>query len=100
MHTHVNTHTHTHTHTHTLTLPPSSLLKNDDVSRVARGAKIMERMVNQNTFDDIAQGVQESIPFHLQHALTTVVCVCVCIHTCVCVFEGDHAMCVDSSVRV
>ncbi|XP_070542720.1 dynein intermediate chain 2, ciliary-like isoform X2 [Ptychodera flava] len=27
----------------------------DDISRIARAAKIMERMVNQNTFDDIAQ---------------------------------------------
>ena len=25
--------------------------------RVARAAKIMERMVNQNTYDDIAQGI-------------------------------------------
>jgi dynein intermediate chain 1 len=30
--------------------------QNDDVSRVSRAAKVMERMVNQNTFDDIAQG--------------------------------------------
>ncbi len=28
----------------------------DDITRVARSSKIMERMVNQNTFDDIAQG--------------------------------------------
>lgn len=28
----------------------------DDLSRVSSAAKIMERMVNQNTFDDIAQG--------------------------------------------
>ena len=27
----------------------------DDVNKVARAAKIVERMVNQNTFDDIAQ---------------------------------------------
>uniref|UniRef100_H2YH09 Dynein axonemal intermediate chain 1 n=1 Tax=Ciona savignyi TaxID=51511 RepID=H2YH09_CIOSA len=27
----------------------------DDISRVSRAAKIVERMVNQNTFDDIAQ---------------------------------------------
>ena len=31
-------------------------LQNDDVTRVAAAAKVMERMVNQNTFDDIAQG--------------------------------------------
>ncbi|XP_065920328.1 dynein intermediate chain 2, ciliary-like [Dysidea avara] len=30
-------------------------LQNDDISRVHKAAKIMERMVNQNTFDDIAQ---------------------------------------------
>ena len=30
--------------------------QNDDISRVYKAAKIMERMVNQNTFDDIAQG--------------------------------------------
>ena len=28
----------------------------DDIGRVSRAAKVMERMVNQNTFDDIAQG--------------------------------------------
>ncbi|XP_006814057.1 dynein intermediate chain 2, ciliary-like [Saccoglossus kowalevskii] len=27
----------------------------DDISRISRAAKIMERMVNQNTYDDIAQ---------------------------------------------
>ena len=35
----------------------SSEIQSDDLSRVAGAAKIMERMVNQNTFDDIAQGV-------------------------------------------
>lgn len=30
--------------------------QNDDISRVSHAAKVMERMVNQNTFDDIAQG--------------------------------------------
>ncbi|XP_071108758.1 dynein intermediate chain 2, ciliary-like isoform X4 [Haliotis cracherodii] len=29
--------------------------QSDDISRVARAAKIVERMVNQNTYDDIAQ---------------------------------------------
>lgn len=37
--------------------PLQSDLQSDDVTRVARAAKVMERMVNQNTFDDIAQGV-------------------------------------------
>ena len=35
----------------------SSEIQSDDLSRVAGASKIMERMVNQNTFDDIAQGV-------------------------------------------
>ena len=30
--------------------------QSDDVSRVSRASKIVERMVNQNTFDDVAQG--------------------------------------------
>lgn len=30
--------------------------QSDDITRVCRAAKVMERMVNQNTFDDIAQG--------------------------------------------
>ena len=34
----------------------SSELQSDDLNRVSRASKIMERMVNQNTFDDIAQG--------------------------------------------
>ena len=36
--------------------PLQSDMQNDDVTRVAAAAKVMERMVNQNTFDDIAQG--------------------------------------------
>ena len=28
----------------------------DDISRIAVASKIVERMVNQNTYDDIAQG--------------------------------------------
>ena len=34
--------------------------QSDDVSRVSRASKIVERMVNQNTFDDVAQG---KLPF-------------------------------------
>ena len=34
-----------------------SEIQSDDLSRVATASKIMERMANQNTFDDIAQGV-------------------------------------------
>lgn len=30
--------------------------QSDDISRVARAAMVMERMVNQNTFDGISQG--------------------------------------------
>lgn len=37
--------------------PLQSDFQSDDVTRVARAAKVMERMVNQNTFDDIAQGI-------------------------------------------
>ena len=33
-----------------------SELQSDDITRVSRSSKIMERMVNQNTFDDILQG--------------------------------------------
>ena len=29
----------------------------DDISRISKPCKIVERMVNQNTFDDIAQGI-------------------------------------------
>ena len=36
--------------------PTHSDLQSDDITRVSKAAKIMERMVNQNTFDDIAQG--------------------------------------------
>ena len=31
--------------------------QSDDMGRVAKAAKIMERMVNQNTYDDISQGL-------------------------------------------
>jgi hypothetical protein len=34
-------------------------LQGDDISRVTTAAKIVERMVNQNTYDDIAQGLFE-----------------------------------------
>ena len=29
----------------------------DDISRIGKASKIVERMVNQNTYDDIAQGI-------------------------------------------
>ena len=32
------------------------VLQSDDVSKVSRSGKIVERMVNQNIFDDVAQG--------------------------------------------
>ena len=32
------------------------IIQSDDMGRVAKAAKIMERMVNQNTYDDISQG--------------------------------------------
>ena len=31
-------------------------LQSDDISRISVAAKIVERMVNQNSYDDIAQG--------------------------------------------
>ena len=36
--------------------PTQSDIQADDITRVSRAAMVMERMVNQNTFDDIAQG--------------------------------------------
>ena len=30
--------------------------QSDDMSRISHAAKIIERMVNQNTFDDVSQG--------------------------------------------
>lgn len=36
--------------------PLQSDFQNDDITRVSSAAKVMERMVNQNSFDDIAQG--------------------------------------------
>lgn len=37
------------------------MLQNDDITKVRKGAKILERMVHQNTFDDIAQGMLKYI---------------------------------------
>lgn len=34
--------------------------QSDDIGRVSQAAKVMERMVNQNTFDEIAQGETHS----------------------------------------
>jgi len=31
--------------------------QSDDITKISKAAKIMERMVNQNIFDDIAQGM-------------------------------------------
>ena len=30
--------------------------QSDDITKVTQAAKIVERMVNQNTYDDVAQG--------------------------------------------
>ena len=40
--------------------PVQSELQSDDITRVSNAAMVMERMVNQNTFDDIAQGIARS----------------------------------------
>ena len=34
-----------------------SYAQSDDMNKIAQAAKIVERMVNQNTYDEIAQGV-------------------------------------------
>lgn len=34
----------------------SFIIQSDDITKVAKVAKIIGRMVTQNTFDDIAQG--------------------------------------------
>ena len=39
-----------------INIPWLLISQNDDISRVETSAKIVERMVNQNTYDDIAQG--------------------------------------------
>lgn len=36
----------------------SLFFKGDDISRISKPCKIVERMVNQNTYDDIAQGIR------------------------------------------
>lgn len=41
----------------TFSLPCFSFQQSDDITKISKAAKIMERMVNQNTFDDIAQGM-------------------------------------------
>ena len=33
----------------------------DDISRISHASKIVERMVNQNTFDDVSQGEISSL---------------------------------------
>lgn len=52
------------------TVPPAALavivisflfLQTNDISKVNRGAKILERMVNQNISDDIAHGMFQEI---------------------------------------
>ena len=37
-----------------------TLRQSGEAEKVARAAKVMERMVNQNTYDDISQGQTES----------------------------------------
>nr|KAF6484051.1 dynein axonemal intermediate chain 1 [Rousettus aegyptiacus] len=34
--------------------------QSDDITKVTQAAKIVERMVNQNTYDDVAQGIQST----------------------------------------
>ncbi|XP_015767196.1 PREDICTED: dynein intermediate chain 2, ciliary-like [Acropora digitifera] len=42
-------------------------VQGDDISRISKPCKIVERMVNQNTFDDIAQG-SVGVYWVIQHA--------------------------------
>ncbi|XP_035553027.1 dynein axonemal intermediate chain 1 isoform X10 [Canis lupus baileyi] len=35
--------------------------QSDDITKVTQAAKIVERMVNQNTYDDVAQGIQSTM---------------------------------------
>ena len=41
-----------------------SEISSDDITRVKLASKIMERMVNQNTFDEIAQGAHTHTRAH------------------------------------
>ena len=43
----------------------SWILQADDITRIGKPCKIVERMVNQNTFDDIAQGKSDVVFFCL-----------------------------------
>lgn len=43
--------------------PSPVLFQGDDVTRIARPAKIVERMVNQNTYDEYAQGMVYVFPW-------------------------------------
>lgn len=49
--------------------------QSDDITKVSQAAKIVERMVNQNTYDDVAQG-----KFLLFLFIFCCVCACVCVH--------------------
>ena len=52
-----------------------SNLQVDDVGRVSRVMMIMERMINQNTFDDVAQGMDIAITMVIQNVIN------ICYHS-------------------
>lgn len=89
--------------------PLQSDLQNDDVTRVSAAAKVMERMVNQNTFDDIAQGACLPVSASVWqcgvytfgcvdtlHMVGMSVCLCVFTYVCVCVCTGGPLLTVTS----
>ena len=49
------------------------LIQGDDIGRVGRSSKIVERMVNQNTFDEIAQGLCLHL-LHINHVSIIILC--------------------------
>ena len=53
-------------------LSPCVLYQSDDVGRVAKAAKIMERMVNQNTYDDISQGQLQYLYMYNEYMYITI----------------------------
>lgn len=38
-------------------IPYLLLLQSDDLNQISKAVRVIERMVNQNTFDDVSQGI-------------------------------------------
>lgn len=60
--------------------------QSDDITKVAKVAKIIERMVTQNTFDDIAQGNYSSLKCAEQNYHVSVHNVSLCFSPVLCPF--------------